>query len=306
MNAAVVIVIAVAAVVVLGAHRVRHRSPDAPTSVAPARSARETVVATRPRDGRRSTTPVGATAERVEAERCRRPRSAPDSHRSADTGARAVDAARSRGARRQPPPVLQPGHVSLMGAGLGTFAAAGFVAFLWPTATGGFGGKVPRRQARRHQRRHPRRQRLLLRPRGPRLDHRVPGRRAAEGRDGLPAGPAPRHASRASSCMYQKCPHLGCRVPQCVTASGSSARATGRSTTGSARRRAARRRAAWTTSPLTIAAGGDVVDRHRHDRAPGRRSAPTPPARRPRARTASPVAASTDDDRPRHHVRSPG
>ena len=33
--------------------------------------------------------------------------------------------------------------IGLMAAGLGTFAAASFVAFLWPTKTGGFGGKVP-------------------------------------------------------------------------------------------------------------------------------------------------------------------
>ncbi|MEZ5251795.1 MAG: hypothetical protein R2713_22085 [Ilumatobacteraceae bacterium] len=32
--------------------------------------------------------------------------------------------------------------VGLMGAGLTSFAAAGFVAFLWPIASGGFGGKV--------------------------------------------------------------------------------------------------------------------------------------------------------------------
>ena len=48
--------------------------------------------------------------------------------------------------------------------------------------------------------------------------------------------------------LYQKCPHLGCRVPHARPASGSSARATARSTTGSARRRPARRRAAWTAS----------------------------------------------------------
>src|SRR5690606_25433491 len=31
--------------------------------------------------------------------------------------------------------------ISLMGAGLGTFGAAAMIAFLWPTRTGGFGGK---------------------------------------------------------------------------------------------------------------------------------------------------------------------
>ena len=135
-----------------------------------------------------------------------------------------------------------------MGAGLGAFAAAGFVAFLWPTATGGFGGKVARRQARRHHRRHPRRQRVLLRARGPHVDHRVPGRRAAEGRGGLRR----RHPRRHGAGHRRALPEVPApRLPRAAVrhaASGSSARATARSTTRSARRRAGRRRVAWTAS----------------------------------------------------------
>src|SRR5690606_17933445 len=33
--------------------------------------------------------------------------------------------------------------ISLIAASAGTFGAASFVAFLWPTKTGGFGGKIP-------------------------------------------------------------------------------------------------------------------------------------------------------------------
>ena len=40
--------------------------------------------------------------------------------------------------------------VALMSAGLGTFAAAGFVAFLWPTAAPIFGGKVTVEIGRAH------------------------------------------------------------------------------------------------------------------------------------------------------------
>ena len=43
---------------------------------------------------------------------------------------------------------LNRATVSLTGAGLTTFAAAGFVAFLWPTAKGGFGGKIGRASCR--------------------------------------------------------------------------------------------------------------------------------------------------------------
>ena len=91
--------------------------------------------------------------------------------------------------------------------------------------------------------------RLLLRARGPRVDHRVPGRRAAQGRGRLPGERLSRAWRHGIVALYQKCPHLGCRVPELRhAASGSSARATARSTTGSARRRPARRRAAWTAS----------------------------------------------------------
>jgi cytochrome b6-f complex iron-sulfur subunit len=107
-------------------------------------------------------------------------------------------------------------NVTLMSAGIGTFAAASFVAFLWPTKTGGFGGKVP----------------------VGRYDDIIAGIRTGNGffyapearawiteypTDAVPKAeevypsillPGMRRGLIAS---YQKCPHLGCRVPQCVT-----------------------------------------------------------------------------------------
>ena len=106
--------------------------------------------------------------------------------------------------------------ISLMGASLGTFSAAGFVAFLWPTKTGGFGGKVPLG----------------------RYDDIVAGIRTGNGFFYAPDARAwltqyPVDAvSKAEGlydesilsgmregliAQYQKCPHLGCRVPQCVS-----------------------------------------------------------------------------------------
>ncbi len=106
--------------------------------------------------------------------------------------------------------------ISLMAAGIGTFSAASFVAFLWPTKTGGFGGKVP----------------------VGRLDDIRSGIRtgsgffyAPEARAWITAYPAeaiPKaQETYATSLLpgieqgfiasYQKCPHLGCRVPQCVS-----------------------------------------------------------------------------------------
>ena len=107
--------------------------------------------------------------------------------------------------------------ISLMGAGIGTFSAAAFVAFLWPTKTGGFGGKVPIG----------------------RIDDIVAGIRTGNGffyapearawitsypAESIPKAEAAGYAEslligmrRGVTAQYQKCPHLGCRVPQCVS-----------------------------------------------------------------------------------------
>ena len=106
--------------------------------------------------------------------------------------------------------------ISLMAAGIGTFSAASFVAFLWPTKTGGFGAKVP----------------------VGRLDDIRSGIAAGDGFFYAPEARAwiteyPVDAVSKAEGLYadslivgmrqgliaswQKCPHLGCRVPQCTS-----------------------------------------------------------------------------------------
>jgi cytochrome b6-f complex iron-sulfur subunit len=106
--------------------------------------------------------------------------------------------------------------ISLMAAGIGTFSAASFVAFLWPTKTGGFGSKVV----------------------VGRYDDIVAGIRSGNGFFYAPEARAwitqypveavPKAESiypaslfpgmeRGLIASYQKCPHLGCRVPQCLS-----------------------------------------------------------------------------------------
>jgi cytochrome b6-f complex iron-sulfur subunit len=106
--------------------------------------------------------------------------------------------------------------ISLMGASIGTFSAASMVAFLWPTKTGGFGGKVPIG----------------------RYDDIVAGIRTGNGffyapdarawltqypvdavpkAEGLYAESILAGMREGLIAQYQKCPHLGCRVPQCVS-----------------------------------------------------------------------------------------
>lgn len=111
---------------------------------------------------------------------------------------------------------LNRATIALMTAGLGTFAAASFLAFLWPSATGGFGGRVP----------------------VGRLDEILREVRtgsgffyASEARTWITAYPAealPKAELAYDAAMlpgmraglvatYQKCPHLGCRVPECLS-----------------------------------------------------------------------------------------
>ncbi len=106
--------------------------------------------------------------------------------------------------------------ISLMAAGIGTFSAASFVAFLWPTKTGGFGGRVP----------------------VGRIADIEAGIRGGDGFFYAPEARAwiteypvdaiPKAAAiypsvllpgmeRGLIASYQKCPHLGCRVPQCTS-----------------------------------------------------------------------------------------
>jgi cytochrome b6-f complex iron-sulfur subunit len=106
--------------------------------------------------------------------------------------------------------------VGLMGAGLASFAAASFVAFLWPVAKGGFGGKVGLGK----------------------LTEIVQSIRTSGGffyssearswvteypADALPKAKAVYDAAIVAGmangivALYQKCPHLGCRVPNCAS-----------------------------------------------------------------------------------------
>jgi len=110
---------------------------------------------------------------------------------------------------------LNRATVTLMSASLLTFLAGGFLAFLWPFKTAGFGGKVS----------------------AGKMDDIIAGIRSGKGflynstaRSYLTAYPAealPKAKGIAAYkpvmggmekglvALWQKCPHLGCRVPQC-------------------------------------------------------------------------------------------
>lgn len=111
---------------------------------------------------------------------------------------------------------LNRATVTLMGAGIGAFSAASFVAFLWPSASGGFGGRVSVGNI----------DSILSEVRsGSGFFYSSEARSwiTAYPADSLPAArqvynpillPGMEAGLIAS---YQKCPHLGCRVPECLS-----------------------------------------------------------------------------------------
>ena len=100
------------------------------------------------------------------------------------------------------------GLVALTSAGLAGFGAA-VVELPVERAQGRLRRQDQRRQARRPDRRDRAEQGLLLRARGPHVGDGVPGRRPAQGREGLRRRPLLVGMKAGINTLYQKCPHLG-------------------------------------------------------------------------------------------------
>ncbi len=259
MSAAAIIAIAVAAVVVLGAISV--------------------VTLARRTDVRGAGALSSETRRRDEAARTRRAEAVEVDPDAARREAEAQGELARRGTAvepavdRAPAPWVPPdpeaigvsrrmffnrASVTLMSAGIGAFAAAGFVAFLWPTATGGFGQPV------------------VVGKLSDILDSIRTGNGffyASSARtwiteypaDALPKARAVYSENILSGmeqgivALYQKCPHLGCRVPECATSQwfecpchGSQYNRVGEKKAGPAPRGMDR-------FPVTVSANGDVT-----------------------------------------------
>lgn len=107
--------------------------------------------------------------------------------------------------------------VSLTSAGLGAFAAAGFVAFLWPSATGGFGQVVSiggldeiRDGARGNAG-------FFYAPAARTWITEYPPDAVPKAQAIYPPAVYDGMSKYGLVALYQKCPHLGCRVPECLT-----------------------------------------------------------------------------------------
>jgi cytochrome b6-f complex iron-sulfur subunit len=148
--------------------------------------------------------------------------------------------------------------VTLMSVGLVTFAASAFVAFLWPTGTGGFGGQVNVGKL------------------GNIKDGIKQGNGffyAAEARSWITEYPA--EAVPAAELVYpesllvamrqgivvlsQKCPHLGCRVPECTTSQWFECQCHGSQYNRAGEKKAGPAPRGMDRFAATIAPNGDVV-----------------------------------------------
>ena len=208
----VILVLAVATTIVLAANRQRGDNGLAVARDAPPRHER----ATPPAGAELSTSTELETTGRERADETRatlreRARDARPRRR------RRVGAGRRGGARRHPPAVPQPGpRLSVVGFSLAGFGAA-CLAFLWPTGSSGFGGKITAGKLSD----------IIAYVQSHAAPFYVPEARTYVA--AVPAG-RPRRPRRRSTApityagmeqgfvaLYQRCVHLGCRVPWCQT-----------------------------------------------------------------------------------------
>lgn len=148
--------------------------------------------------------------------------------------------------------------VTLMGAGIGAFAAAAFVGFLWPSSTGGFGGSV------------------TVGKLGTIKDGIKQGGGffyVPEARSWITSYPA--ESLPAAELVYpenllvtmregivvlsQKCPHLGCRVPECATSQWFECQCHGSQYNRAGEKKAGPAPRGMDRFPATIAANDDVT-----------------------------------------------
>ncbi len=148
--------------------------------------------------------------------------------------------------------------VTLMSAGLGAFAAAAFVGFLWPTGTGGFGGAVTVGKLGTIKE--------SIRSNGGFFY-------AAEARSWITEYPA--EALPVARSIYpanllesmeqgivvlsQKCPHLGCRVPECMTSQWLECQCHGSQYNRVGEKKAGPAPRGMDRHPTTVSASQDVV-----------------------------------------------
>jgi len=110
---------------------------------------------------------------------------------------------------------LNRATVTLMSAGLASFAAAGFVAFLWPTAAPVFGGKVNVGKLNDVLSSIRSNSGFFYSSSARSYITSYPSEALPKAQGVAEYGPVIGGFEAGVVALYQKCPHLGCRVPEC-------------------------------------------------------------------------------------------
>ena len=109
---------------------------------------------------------------------------------------------------------LNRSAVTLTAFGAATFGAASMVAFLWPTGSSGFGSKINMGKVTDLQADVSKNNGFLYKPDGRLWITNYPASALPKAEQVY--APAVLNSLKAGlSVLYQKCPHLGCRVPSC-------------------------------------------------------------------------------------------
>jgi len=112
---------------------------------------------------------------------------------------------------------LNRSMITMMTLAISSFAAAAFTAFLWPTGAGGFGSKLRMGKITDLRAEIEKNGGFLYKPEGRMWLVEYPeaalpkGRVVYKGQASLPG------MEKGILALYQKCVHLGCRVPSCAT-----------------------------------------------------------------------------------------
>lgn len=106
--------------------------------------------------------------------------------------------------------------VSLMGVSLAGFAAASFVAFLWPSGTGGFGGAITVGKLGNIQESIKSGNGFFYAAEARSWITEYPAEALPLARTAYPDSVLA-SMEQGIVVLSQKCPHLGCRVPECAT-----------------------------------------------------------------------------------------
>jgi len=148
--------------------------------------------------------------------------------------------------------------VTLMSAGLGAFAAAAFVGFLWPSGTGGFGGAVNVGKIGAIKEGIRSGGGFYYAPEARSWITEYPAEALPVARDIYPANLL-EAMENGIVILSQKCPHLGCRIPECATSQWFECQCHGSQYNRVGEKKAGPAPRGMDRHPTTVSASGDVV-----------------------------------------------